>query len=235
MVASSRRQVLGMLGAAVAGGVGVSACGKGKSAAAKPTAAAPGGPAGPPTPIAPGTDTVLVVRHGEKPTGSGKPYGITQDGEQSAGSLTVRGWTRAGALAELFAPADGSPLRPGLLRPDAVYAAKPGSDSGQRPAQTVSVVADRLGVPLDTRYAKGDEAALVREVGARHGVTLIGWQHEEIPALAAAFGAVTPTPPKQWPDDRFDVVWVFTRTPTGWSFTQRPQLLLPGDQDDVIA
>lgn len=235
MGTSSRRQVLGMLGVAVAGGIGLSACGKSTKGAAKTTPAAPGGSAALATPIAPGTDTVLVIRHGEKPNGSGAPYGITQDGEQSVGSLTVRGWARAGALVELFAPADGVPVRAGLLRPDAVYAAKPGADKSQRPAQTVSVVADRLGVPLNTKYAKGDEAALVREIGARHGVTLVSWQHEEIPAMADAFGAVTPAPPKQWPDDRFDVVWVFTRAASGWSFAQRPQLLLPGDRDDVIS
>jgi hypothetical protein len=52
--------------------------------------------------------------------------------------------------------------------------------------------------------------------------------------LAEAFGAVTPTPPSEWPDDRFDVVWTFTRTADGWQFAQLPELLLPQDEVGVI-
>ncbi len=40
--------------------------------------------------------------------------------------------------------------------------------------------------------------------------------------------------PQTWPDDRFDIVWVFERADGGWSFTQVPQLLLAGDSVDVI-
>jgi hypothetical protein len=37
------------------------------------------------------------------------------------------------------------------------------------------------------------------------------------------------------PDDRFDVVWLFDRTDTGWSFSQLPQLLLSGDSANPIS
>ena len=40
--------------------------------------------------------------------------------------------------------------------------------------------------------------------------------------------------PQEWPDDRFDVVWTFTRDGTGWRFAQVPQLLLAGDRPDPI-
>jgi hypothetical protein len=36
------------------------------------------------------------------------------------------------------------------------------------------------------------------------------------------------------PDDRFDLVWTFTRTADGWRFAQVPELALPGDQGTVI-
>ena len=69
----------------------------------------------------------------------------------------------------------------------------------------------------------------------RPGPTLISWQHGGIPDIARAFPDVTPTPPKDWPDDRFDVVWTFTKAPDGWHFAQLPELLLPQDQTAVIA
>ena len=45
---------------------------------------------------------------------------------------------------------------------------------------------------------------------------------------------VTLPPPGDWPNDRFDVIWTFTRTADGWHFAQQPELLLPHDQDSVI-
>ena len=45
---------------------------------------------------------------------------------------------------------------------------------------------------------------------------------------------MTPTPPSEWPDDRFDVVWTFTKTADGWHFAQLPELLLPQDRTDII-
>ncbi|KAA2266100.1 hypothetical protein F0L68_02990 [Solihabitans fulvus] len=228
MSSPSRRKVLCLLAAAPV----LAACGSTTKAGAS-MSAAPGTPATG-TPVPPGADVVMVVRHAEKPKGSKAPYGITSDGERSDGSLTVQGWTRAGALVELFAPAADQPVRAGLVRPTAVYAAKPDGDASQRPSQTVTPLAARLGVQLNTSHGKGDEAALVAELTALRGATLVSWQHEEIPALAQHFGA-QPAPPTQWPDDRFDVVWVFTKQSSGsWVFGQVPELLLAGDRQDVI-
>lgn len=217
--------MLTMLGAALAAGPALAACGSAKPA----SSGLPG-----PTAIPSGVDTIMLIRHGEKPTGTSAPYGITSDGQRSDGSLTVRGWTRAGALVELFAPADGVPVRTGLARPVAVYGSRSNGDASQRPSQTVTPLAARLGVTLNTTYGKGDEKALAKEITGLHGVTLVSWQHEAIPAIVAKLGAVQPTPPGQWPDDRFDVVWVFTRTADGWAFSQVPQLVLDGDRAEVI-
>jgi hypothetical protein len=41
-------------------------------------------------------------------------------------------------------------------------------------------------------------------------------------------------PPSEWPEDRFDVVWTFTKTAAGWHFAQMPELALPQDQPSVI-
>ncbi|MFE0020119.1 hypothetical protein [Amycolatopsis sp. NPDC059021] len=222
MNTTSRRRVLGIFGAAVAAGPVLAACGKATATAAVPAESPQQG-----------ADTIMIIRHAEKPDGSSPAQGVTADGEQSDGSLTVRGWTRAGALVELFAPASGA-IRAGLARPAAVYAAAPNGDKSQRPSQTVTPVAARLGVQLQTPFAKGDEKALAAKLTSLHGATLVSWQHEEIPDIVQHLGAVTPAPPAKWPDERFDVVWVFTRTAGGWAFSQVPQLLLDGDLDKVI-
>jgi hypothetical protein len=68
----------------------------------------------------------------------------------------------------------------------------------------------------------------------RPGPTRISWQHGGIPAIAKAFPSARPKPPSDWPGDRFDLVWTFTRNADGWRFAQVPELALPGDQDTVI-
>jgi broad specificity phosphatase PhoE len=175
---------------------------------------------------------VMLIRHGEKP--SGKIEGVDAQGNKDDSSLTRTGWNRAHRLVDLFDPAQGSP-RPGLARPAAIYAAGANDEGeGTRTRETVTPLANRLGIPVDTSFGKGEEEALVEHVITQPGPALISWQHGEIPAIAAAFPAVTPTPPSDWPDDRFDVIWIFTKTADGWRFSQMPELALPDDQASVI-
>ena len=104
-----------------------------------------------------------------------------------------------------------------------------------RTRQTVTPLAARLGIPVNTQFSKGDETALASEVTRRTEPTLICWQHGELPAIATALDNVTPTPPAVWPDDRYDLVWTLTPAAGGWSFHQIPELLLPGDSNQSIA
>jgi SPP1 gp7 family putative phage head morphogenesis protein len=178
----------------------------------------------------------MLVRHGEKPEDFPGNRGVKKHGKTDEHSLTVRGWTRAGALVELFAPGHGS-VRPGLATPTAIYASGGEHGDGRRTRQTVSPLAKRLGLEIYKRFARadGEEADLAREVSVQPGPTLICWQHEDLPKLANSFGQLTPAPPEEWPEDRYDVVWTLTPDDDGgWVFAQVPQLLLDGDGDEPI-
>jgi hypothetical protein len=185
----------------------------------------------------------MIIRHAEKPEpadgpGGSATGGITPDGGLDAESLTVRGWTRAGALAALFDPraADGSPLppRPGLVRPTSLYASDPGGHGSKRPLQTIAPLAAALGHTPDTRYDKGQEQQLSADLVATAGPVLVCWQHENIGAIVAGLGPVTPGPPLSWPGSRFDMVYVFTRAGAAWTFAQVPQMVLAGDSPTLF-
>jgi broad specificity phosphatase PhoE len=200
------------------------ACGVAPSARSSPVVLAPEG-------VAPGT-MVMVIRHGEKPDDSSS--GIDAEGKADDSSLTEIGWDRAHRLVELLDPTQGAP-RQGLARPAVIYAAGPNDNGmGKRTRETTKPLADRLGIPVNASYGKDDEEALVEHVSVQPGPTLISWQHGEIPAIAEAFPSVTPTPPSEWPDDRFDVIWTLTKTADGWHFAQLPELVLLQDQVSVI-
>ena len=182
---------------------------------------------------------IYLIRHGEKPDASGKPpLGVDPDGRHDVHSLTPRGWQRAGALATLFGTA-----RPELARPDHLVAPDyggPKQSALHRANQTLSALAQKLGLQLEEPYAVGDEAKLATHLTGRPGVTLVAWEHQHIPDIARHLPLAPGTVlPQAWPDDRFDVVWRFERDLSApdlrYRFSQVPQLLLGGDRAAVIA
>jgi hypothetical protein len=127
-------------------------------------------------------DKIMIIRHGEKPEKGGKrsPHGVTWDGEADAKSLTIQGWTRAGALVSFFAGPGGPP--PELGVPHVIYASSPSGPS-KRPLQTVVPLAAKLGLTPKTSFTKGDEKALAADVLKASGTVLISWQYEQIPNI----------------------------------------------------
>src|SRR5262245_18417107 len=108
---------------------------------------------------------IMLIRHAEKPYGT--QYGVTEHGNRNAESLIVRGWQRAGALVALFDPAVGSLQNPYLAVPTFIYASRPvtaapsskkgkkiGSKS-QRPLQTITPLAARLGLTPNLSFVEG--------------------------------------------------------------------------------
>jgi hypothetical protein len=177
----------------------------------------------------------MIIRHGEKPDKSHGIPGVDIHGNPADdSSLTQTGWDRARALADIFDPPNGQ-LRPGLGRPKAIYAAGANdAGEGERTRETVTPLAQRLGIPVNADFGKGDEDSMAAHITSQPGPTLICWQHGEIPAVAEAFGSLTPTPPDTWPDDRFDVIWTLTATAAGWDFAQIPEMALAGDRTQTI-
>jgi hypothetical protein len=231
---TSRRRLLRMIGSGglVAGAATLAGCAAGHSGSATAGSEAAAGGA-PSAAAATGPATLMIVRHAEKPPGSGTQQGVDEDGTNDKHSLITTGWARAGALVELFASARNAPPA-GLLRPATLYAQLGGDSKGQRAVQTLTPLAARLGQRIVTTFSKGEEAALADELRTRQGPTLLAWEHQGIADIVAHLGKVDPAPPGDWPGNRFDLVWVFTANGSGWRFHQVPQLLLAGDSPDPV-
>ena len=176
---------------------------------------------------------IMVIRHAEKPTDEA-PCGVTEEGERESESLTVRGWQRAGALAALLAPPDGTLREPALAEPRFIYASKPTKRNGsRRSVETVTPLAAKLSLLVNTNFQRDEYAEMLEDVFVCRGVVLISWQHDFIPLIARALlGQQATAAPHEWDVDRYDLIWVFDRDPeTGlYSFTQVPQNLLAGDR-----
>jgi hypothetical protein len=175
---------------------------------------------------------IMIVRHAERPPDDGSEQGVSVAGTKDPEQLTVRGWQRSGALIRFFVPPGGHFADPHLATPDIIFASKVAHHSPSlRPQDTVKPLADFLNKPLVLTHAKGEEEGLVADAVAANGTVLIAWEHEAIPQIGNLISGNGTTCPQKWHGSRFDLVWVFDRpgSSTAWTFTQVPQLLLPGD------
>lgn len=166
------------------------------------------------------------------------PYGVSDTGDQDPESLTTQGWQRAGALTCFFDPAYGPLQNSHLAKPQFLYASKQKNlkHGSRRPYETIMPLANKLGLEINNNFIKGEEEKMVEDALQKSGIVLICWQHEYIPTGTKNgpgiakyildtgsynFSQVpqcllygdSPDPikeaPDTWPDDRFDVVWVF--------------------------
>ncbi|MBS0213939.1 MAG: hypothetical protein JSR26_12305 [Proteobacteria bacterium] len=156
------------------------------------------------------TQTVVFVRHGEKPA----------DG---LGQLSCQGLNRALALPKAIATQFG--------KPDAVFAPDPGmakldhhhSYDYVRPLATIEPTAIRFGLPVQAHIGYSDTAALVAELDQpiyRKALLLVAWEHVELVQAARALMAANGGDARQVPDwdyDDFDGIYVvrITRGPEG--------------------
>lgn len=203
----------------------------------------------------------MIVRHAEKPGTYGNiTYnGIDAQGNPDIESLVTLGWERAGGIANLLDPTNGNFQNTELTSPDYMYASDPESkekiskhghekedEPSQRPFQTISALAAKMQMSIDTSFKKNDYAKMVKHALEQSGTVLISWQHQDILPKSAGDDSIVSellqqtntsnlhVPPGPWPGARYDMVFVFDR-PSGTgpftAFTQVPQLLLAGDLD----
>ena len=178
-------------------------------------------------------DQIIVIRHAQKPTHKPKHIGIREDGTADPESLTVRGWQHAGALAAVFAGPGSGAADALVARPDVIFAAGAGKKKARiggkevevgshsrRPLQTVTPLAEALKLAPVTTHTKGEEQALVADALGRPGTVLICWQHQNIAAIGNLIVGNNTTVPQSWPEDRYDLIYVFDRAGDAWSFRQ---------------
>lgn len=163
---------------------------------------------------------IMIIRHGEKPK---KGFiGLHVTGREDENSLIVHGWQRAGALAEIFKED---------MKPDHIFACFK-SEHSQRALDTVTPLADLLRLEINVSIKKGEEKKMAEEAMKCKGTVLISWEHHAIHLIA---NEITSSPvPSIWPDDRFDIIYILDKTNDGYSFKQRPQLVLNGDQSQIF-
>jgi hypothetical protein len=181
---------------------------------------------------------LMIIRHGEKAEEPAAQHCVNELGHHDDDGLSVRGWQRAGALAALF----GSPAlarEREVVVPAVLFAcAVTPAHKSKRSVLTLGPLAMQRGLSLHAGYTKGDEAALAAFLGTTTEDALICWEHKMIPALGRALAPGNGEVPAHWPDERYDVVWVFERRlgegREPWLFHQVPQRLLAGDRRDCI-
>ena len=176
---------------------------------------------------------IMLIRHAEKPVPEAS-IGVRASGRADPASLTTLGWQRAGALVQFFEHL--SPSRPGVCKPDHLFATrydKHSVDASRRPIQTLEPLGKSMGMKVGNPFGKGQEHKLVAAMLKLDGAVLVSWSHENIRFIVDAIAPVGAQPP-DWPDERFDLVWVFDRFPRGWKFSQTAQLLLAGDISELV-
>jgi hypothetical protein len=180
---------------------------------------------------------IMVIRHAEKPSSSPADYGVTMEGKRDKECLTVRGWQRAGALASFFAPSNNSFSDPALAKPQYLFASKATRRNGSlRAINTITPLAEKLAIRINSKFYKFDTNKMLEDVFLCVGVVLICWQYEYIPNIAKYILGNKKISPQGWPEDRFDMVWVFERDTLThqYSFHQVPQSLLIGNSSTPI-
>jgi hypothetical protein len=180
---------------------------------------------------------IMIIRHAEKHQPGSHGKGVTEDGRPAKHELTVRGWQRATALVHFFSAAGAVSKSSAIQVPQAIYASDATRQSPSlRAMHTAGPLAASLGIEVNHDYAEDEEADLAAAVCKAPSPVLIVWHHGHIYRLAREIAGDHVKCPTHWPDDRFDVVWIFERGPhgSGWTFSQIPQCLFPDDCRDVF-
>lgn len=156
----------------------------------------------------PSTETLVFVRHGEKPV------------PNSFGQLSCQGLNRslvlpAVLIRKYLTAQDGT-----VLPPAAIYAPDPGYKNGNdyyvRPLATIEPTAIQLGMPVNTRFGYRDDAGVEADLlqdQYRNSTILIAWEHHRIHSIVQRIMAENngnPSDVPSWDGDDYDSIYVVT-------------------------
>lgn len=161
----------------------------------------------------PAPNTVLLIRHGEKP------------GDDTDPNLSAKGWQRACSITRTLP--DLVPT--GAPAISAVIATAP-SPHSVRPVETVTPISLIGSLPLIHTIADDDVAQvpmLLATAPYTGATVLICWHHCKLPELALALGAPADQVPRKWEGDDFHSVWILHYEADGsvsFTITRQPHL-----------
>jgi len=154
----------------------------------------------------PNGETIVLVRHGEKPAAG-------------LGQLTGKGLNRALALPSLLVGRYG--------KPDFIYAPNPSvqlydnrEHSGPmysyvRPLATIESTAIRLGLPVNTQIGFDQIVALQQvllQPAYAHSLIFVAWEHIKLYEFAKqmlqSYG-ISPRQVPDWPNDDYETIYIF--------------------------
>lgn len=131
---------------------------------------------------------VLIIRHGEKP--------------ETGDHLNCQGENRALQLPAVLERKFGVP--------DHVYVPVMASGKSQAHArmfETIIPLVVKHHLKVNSEFDTDAGPAIAEQLFKKRGTMLMVWQHESIPALAAALGV---SRPPKWKDKDFDGIWIIT-------------------------
>lgn len=154
---------------------------------------------------APSTETIVMIRHGEKPAGG-------------LGQLDCKGLNRALALPDVLLKRFG--------KPDFIYAPDPGDqvdDQGNRysyvrPLITIEPTAIRVGLPVNTQIGYRQIAELqgaLTQPKYANALIFVAWEHGYLNQFGREFlqsYGDDPSAVPYWKGDDYDTIYVFTLT-----------------------
>jgi len=152
----------------------------------------------------PNVETLVCIRHGEKPPGG-------------LGQLTCRGLNRALALPDVLLAKYGKPQFVFVPNPTQ----KVDGDGGYyyvRPLATIEPTAIRCGLPVNTEFGYREIEELERELRKptyQNATVFIVWEHIMLHDFAKALVKHHGGDPAQvpsWPKDDYDTIFVFKIT-----------------------
>jgi hypothetical protein len=157
------------------------------------------------------TETLVFLRHGEKPPGG-------------FGQLTCQGLQRALALPGVLTRQFGSPQFLFAPNPVPKLADPAGSFYYVRPLATIEPTAIKLGLPVNAQYGYTDITGLQTELLSStyaSATIFISWEHlmlqQVVQNIMNAFASGVTVP--AWPSGDFDSLYVVRLTNTGGTIT----------------